>query len=115
VIASALLCGVLALVVMFTNRGAFFSPMAVVVVAAIGSAALLLRLRLRRPAQARNYHPPVWLNVLGAAFALLALLSDFLRLNAQIAQVMALAAVGSFGVSGAMILHAFRKQRAASK
>ena len=36
VIASGLLCGALALVVLFTNRGAFFSPLAVVVMGAVG-------------------------------------------------------------------------------
>jgi hypothetical protein len=115
VIGSALLCGVLALVVMFTNHSAFYSPLAVVVVAAIGSAALLLQLRLRKIEHRPSLHPPVWLNLLGIAFALLALLSDFLHLNPQVAQIFALGAVGSFGVSGAVILHALRKQRIESK
>ncbi|HEY7616176.1 MAG TPA: hypothetical protein VH744_05185 [Terriglobales bacterium] len=115
VIASALLCGVLAVVVMFTNRNAFFSPLAVVVVAAIGSAALLLRIRLRALDQRPTLHPPIWLNILGIGLALAALLADFLGISSQVAQVMALAAVGSFGISGAIILHAFRKQRTASK
>lgn len=115
VIASALLCGVLAVVVMFTNRSAFFSPLAVVVVAAIGSAALLLRIRLRSVNQRPMLHPPIWLNLLGIAFALAALLADFLGLSPQVAQVMALGAVSCFGVSGAIILHAFRKARAVSK
>ena len=42
VIASGLLCGALAMVVLFTNRGAFFSPLAVVVMGAVGLAAVLL-------------------------------------------------------------------------
>ena len=114
-IASALLCGALALVVMFTNRSAFYSPLTVVVVAAIGSAALLLQLRLRKTENRPSLHPPVWLNVLGIGFALAALLIDFLDLNPQYAQILALGAVGSFGISGAVIWHAFRKQRIASK
>ena len=43
VIASGLLCGALAMVVLFTNRGAFFSPLAVVVMGAVGLAAVLLQ------------------------------------------------------------------------
>lgn len=109
VIASGLLCGVLALVVIYTNRGAFFSPMALVVVAAIGLAAVLLQLRFRNRANA--VHPPVWLNVVGIALALAALFSDFLHLSPQLAESMALGAVGSFAISGALILHAFRRRR----
>lgn len=115
VIASGLLCGVLALVVVFTTRGAFFSPLAVVVVAAIGAAAALVQLRLRNRSHERPVHPPVWLNVLGIIFALGALFADFLRLNAETAQIMALAAVFSFAVGGAMILHSFHKDRLAPK
>ena len=40
VIASGLLCGVLALIVAFTDRAAFFSPLAAVVVAAVGAVLL---------------------------------------------------------------------------
>jgi uncharacterized membrane protein len=115
VISSGLLCGVLALVVLFTNRGAFFSPLAVMVVAAIGLAAVLLQVRLRNRKESQAVHSPVWLNVLGIGFAAAALFADLLRFSAQFAQMMALGAVGSFAVSSALILHAFRKQRMASK
>jgi uncharacterized membrane protein len=115
VIASGLLCGALALVVIFTTRGAFFSPLAVVVVAAIGLAAVLLQVRVRNRHQVNPVHAPVWLNALGILFALAALFADLLKLKSEIAQVLALAAVGIFGVSSAIILHAFRKQRIASK
>ena len=115
VLASGLLCGLLALVVIFTNRSAFHSLMAVVVVAAIGSAAVLLQLRLRNRDQNKAVHPPVWLNILGIVFALGALFADFLRLNSEAAQMLALAAVGTFAISGAIILHAFRKARIAQK
>ena len=47
IVAAGLLLVALAVVVIYTNRGAFFSPLALVVVAAIGLAALLLQLRLR--------------------------------------------------------------------
>jgi hypothetical protein len=115
VLASAMLCGVLALVVLYTNRRAFFSPLAIVVVAAIGLVAVLLQLRFHNRAHADVVHPPLWLNLVGIVFALGALFADFMRLSPQAAQLMALGAVGSFGISGAIILHAFRKHRIASK
>jgi uncharacterized membrane protein len=115
VIASGLLCGVLALVVIYTNRSAFFSPLALVVVAAIGLAAVLLQLRFRNRDRANAVHPPVWLNVVGIAFAVAALFSDFLHLSPQVAEATALCAVGCFGVSGALILHSFRRQRTTPK
>lgn len=110
VLASGLLCGVLALVVLYTNRRAFFSPLAIVVVAAIGLAALLLQLRFHNRTNVEAVRPPLWLNVLGILFALGALFADLIRMSSQAAQFMALGAVGSFGISGAIILHAFRKR-----
>lgn len=115
VLASGLLCGVLALVVLFTTRGAFFSPLAVVVVAAIGLAAVLLQRRLYTRGEEEQARGPVWLNVVGVGFALAAVFADILHLGAQVAEIMALGAVGSFAVSGAIVLHAFRKRRAESK
>jgi uncharacterized membrane protein len=115
VIASGLLCGVLALVVTFTNRAAFFSPLAVVVVAAIGAAAVLLQLRLRNRKQAQLLHPPIGLNLLGIGLALAALFAERLHLSAQRAQLLALAAVAVFAVSSAIVLHSLRKNRTASR
>jgi hypothetical protein len=115
VIASALLCAGLGVVVMYTKRNAFFSPLAVVVVAAIGLAAVLLQLRYYNREHTTPVQAPVWLNILGVAFALAALFADFLGLGWQMAQVVALGAVGSFAISSAMILHAFRKGRISSK
>lgn len=115
VVASGLLCLMLSLVVLYTNRGAFFSPLAVVVVAAIGLAAVLAQLRFYNREHAHPVHGPVWLNVLGVVFALAALFAGSLHLRPALAQVMALLAVGSFAVSSAIILHAFRKRDAASK
>jgi hypothetical protein len=115
VIASALLCAGLGVVVMYTKRNAFFSPLAVVVVAAIGLAAVLLQLRYYNREHTTPVQAPVWLNILGVGFALAALFADFLGLGWQMAQVMALGAVGSFAISSAMILHAFRKGRISSK
>jgi uncharacterized membrane protein len=115
VLASSMLCGVLGLVVLYTNRKAFFSPLAIVVVAAIGLVAVLLQLRFHNRGTTDVVHAPVWLNVLGILFALGALFADYMRLSSNAAQFMALGAVGSFGVSGAIILHAFRKHRIAAK
>jgi drug/metabolite transporter (DMT)-like permease len=115
VIASALLCCGLGLVVIYTKRSAFFSPLAVVVVAAIGLAAVLLQLRYYNREHTNPVRAPIWLNIVGVLFALTALFSDFLGLSWQLAEVMALGAVGSFAISSAMILHAFRKQRTTPK
>src|SRR5271156_3396310 len=94
VIASGLLCGVLAVVVIYTKRSAFYSLRAVVVVAAIGFVAVLLQLRLRNREKTPVVHPPVWLNILGILFALAALFADSLKLSAPVSQLMALGAVG---------------------
>jgi hypothetical protein len=115
VIASGLLCCGLGVVVLYTKRSAFFSPLTVVVVAAIGLAAVLLQLRYYNREHSTAVQAPVWLNVLGVGFALAALFADFLRLSWDMAQVMALGAVGSFAISSAIILHAFRKNRTPSK
>jgi drug/metabolite transporter (DMT)-like permease len=115
VIASALLCCGLGVVVLYTRHSAFISPLAVVVVAAIGLAAVLLQLRYYNREHSKPVRAPVWLNIVGVLFAVAALLSDFLRMSVQMAQVMALGAVGSFAISGGLILHAFRKQRTISK
>jgi len=115
VIASGLLCGVLAVVVLFTNPRSFFSPLAVVVVEAIGLAAVLLQLRLSSRERPGSVHPPIWLNFLGILLSLAALFSDHLRFNSALTEALALGAVTSFGVSGVIILHAVRKQRTAAK
>lgn len=113
VIASGLLCGALALVVLFTNRGAFFSPLAVVVMGAVGLAAVLLQLRLQNRGQMQSSRSPAWLNVLGILFALAAFFGDLLHFKPQVIEAVALGAVASFGVSGVIILHSLRKRVAA--
>jgi len=115
VIASGVLCGLLALVVIYTKPNAFYSPIAVMIVAAIGLAAVLLQLRFYNQEQAHPLHAPVWLNVLGIIFAVGALFSDVLHLSPAIAQLMPLGAIGAFSVSSAIILHGFRKRKAAEK
>jgi uncharacterized membrane protein HdeD (DUF308 family) len=115
VIASGLLCGLLALVVIYTKPNAFYSPIAVMIVAAIGLAAVLLQLRFYNLEQASPLHAPVWLNVLGILFALTALFADVLHLSSAIAQMMPLGAIGAFSISSAVVLHGFRKRRSAEK
>ena len=109
-VAAGLLLLALALVVLYTGRGAFLSPLALVVVAAIGLAALLLQLRLRRDLDT-TIRAPLWLNVLGLVFAIGAVFADFLHLSANIMFVAALGAVICFASSGMTILHAMRKKR----
>jgi hypothetical protein len=77
-------------------------------------AAVLLQLRLQTRDQVRSSRPPAWLNILGILFALAAFFSDLLHFNPQLTETLALGAVGSFGISGVIILRSFRK-RAVSK
>jgi len=109
-VAAGLLLLALALVVIYTGRGAFLSPVALVVVAAIGLAALLLQLRLRKDLNTA-IRAPLWLNVLGLVFALGAVFADFLHLTANVMFVAALGAVICFAISGVTVLHAMRKKR----
>jgi len=109
-VAAGLLLLVLALVVIYTSRSAFLSPLALVVVAAIGLAALLLQLRLRKDLPKR-IHAPLWLNVLGLIFAIGAVIADFLHLHTTFLIVAALGAVLCFAVSGVTVLDAIRKRK----
>jgi len=111
VITSGLLVGALALVVTFTNRAAFFSPVAVVVIAAVGVMALLLQLRLRFPERASQIQGTAWLNIAGVVLAMAAFLADLIHVRAGLAETVALASVGCFGISGALVLHDLRKRR----
>jgi len=114
-IAAGLLLAALALVIIYTTRRAFQSPVAMVVVAAIGVAALLLQLRLRPDLSASSTRvssrSPLWLNLAGVIFAVVALFADVLRLNAALTLIAALASVVSFGIGGVIILKALRKRR----
>jgi uncharacterized membrane protein len=113
VIASGLLILALALVVIYTGPNAFLSPIALVVVAAIGLAALLLQLRFRQDLpQVRS---PFWLNILGLLCAMLALAADFRGMPRRTLEVVSFAAVVCFGISGSLILHALRRQRKAGE
>jgi len=107
VIASGLLLLALALVVIYTGPNAFLSPVALVVVAAIGLAALLLQVWFHRDLP--NIHSPLWLNVLGILCAMVSLFADYLRMTRRMLDLVAFAAVVCFGISGSLILHALRR------
>jgi hypothetical protein len=108
VIASGLLLLALALVVIYTGPKALMSPIALVVVSAIGLAALLLQVRFRQDLP--DFRSPLWLNILGVLFAAATVLSDHLRLTRSMLDAMAFGAVSCFGVSGMLILHALRRR-----
>ncbi|MBZ5682162.1 MAG: hypothetical protein LAO24_18870 [Acidobacteriia bacterium] len=110
ILAAGMLLVALALVVIYTSRGAFFSPIALVVVAAIGLAALLLQLRLRQDLSAA-VHAPLWLNVLGVVCAIGAVFADVLHVSPGLMLVAALGAVVCFAISGIIVLDALRKRR----
>lgn len=114
VIAAGLLIFVIALVVIYAGSNAFHSPLAAVVLAAIGLAAVLLQLRLRHDSL-RPVRIPQWLNLIGILCALCALFADWLRLGTNLYQVAALGAVGCFGVSSLIMLDGMRKSRVAPK
>ena len=111
IFAAGLLLLALALVVIYTSRGAFLSPLALVVVAAIGFAALLLQLRLRHNLALR-VHSPLWLNVLGVIFAITAVVTDIRRPGSTWMLISALGAVFCFAISGVIVLDGLRKNRA---
>jgi peptidoglycan/LPS O-acetylase OafA/YrhL len=111
-VAAGLLLAALSLVVLYTTRRAFFSPLALVVVAAIGLAALLLQIRLRPDlSSSTNVHGPLWLNGIGVLSALAALVADFLHARQAWVLIAALVAVVSFGASGIVVINALRKRR----
>jgi len=99
-----------------------------VVVAAIGVAALLLQRRLRpdlrpdpRPdlgpnaqsstAQPPSARSPLRLNAAGVVFAIAAVFADVLHLNPALMLITALAAVISFALSAVIVLKALRTPR----
>jgi hypothetical protein len=99
-----------------------------VVVAAIGLAALLLQRRLRpnlrsdlgpdlgpaaQPSSPQDSpsRAPLRLNAAGVLFAIAAVFADVLHLNPALTLITALAAVISFAISGVIVLNALRKPR----
>jgi len=98
------------LVVIYTSQRAFFSPIALVVVAAIGLAALLLQLRLHRGLGVA-VRAPLWLNVLGVGFAIAAVSGDVLHVRPTLMLIVSLGAVICFAASGIVVLDALRRQQ----
>jgi uncharacterized membrane protein len=113
VIASGLLILALAVVVIYTGPNAFLSPIALVVVAAIGLAALLLQLRFQQ--NIPQVRSPFWLNILGLVCAMSALVADFLKVPRRTLEAICFAAVVCFGISGSLILRALRRTRKDAK
>jgi hypothetical protein len=109
VIASGLLLLALALVVIYTRPPAFFSPVALVVVAAIGLAAILLQVRFRKDLP--SVVSPLWLNILGLLCAVFSVSADYLGATPRALELSAFAAVICFGISGSLILRALRRGR----
>jgi uncharacterized membrane protein len=115
VISSGILVAALALIVMFTNSAAFFSPTAVAVVAAVGVMALMLQLKFRYPQKAGEVHLTTWFNLAGGILALMAFFRGWLHIRSAFAELITLAAIGCFGVSGALVLHKLRKRRTSNQ
>ncbi|MFY9978139.1 MAG: hypothetical protein WAK22_07895 [Candidatus Sulfotelmatobacter sp.] len=115
ILASALLLAALALVVLYTKRPAFLSPLALVVVAAIGLAALLLQFRLQPDAASQHAKPSprgsLWLTAVGVIFAIGAVFGDLLRLRPWFMLATSLAAVACFAISGIALLNTLRKRQ----
>ena len=109
VLVSGLLCGLLAFVVLYTNRGRLSSPLSIVVLAAVGLLALILQIRLPGQIKQRRVSSPPWLNVVGVICALSALASDRIRFHPEYAPALALIAAAFFAVSSVIVLQALRK------
>jgi len=115
VVAAGLLLAALALVVLYTGRQAFFSPVALVVVAAIGMAALLLQLWLRpglstARSSSSSSRGALLLNLAGVVFAAGAVFADVLRLRSSFMLLAALAAILSFAIGGFLVIADLRKR-----
>ncbi len=110
IVCAGLLLLALALVMIYTGRPAFASPLALVVVAAIGLAALLIQLRILKDQHA-SVRSPLWLNALGLVFAVAAVFADHLRFSPNLMLAAALGAVICFGISGTFILRDLRKRK----
>ncbi len=101
--------------VTFTSQRAFFSPVAIVIVAAIGAAAVLMQLQLRNRKEGATVRPPLLLTFLGIGCALATLFADRLSLRPQVSLALACGAIGCFAVSSVVILNGFRKRRLRAK
>ncbi len=114
IVASGLLLAALALIVLYTSRTAFRSPLSMVVVAAIGVAALLLQFQLgpeaASPKAKASPRASLWLTALGVVFSAGAVFGDFIHFKPWFRMATALAAVVCFAVSGIALLNELRKR-----
>jgi len=110
VIGAGLLCIALTVVVLFTSPAAFRSSAAVIVMALIGTAAVLLQMRLRDADGRRSLTASFWFNLLGVLLALGGLFPAMIHVGPRLVPAMVLGAVGSLAISSAMILHSFRRR-----
>jgi uncharacterized membrane protein len=94
--------------VLYTSSRAFSSPIAMVVVGAIGFAALVLQLRLRKQSSVAVL-TPLWLNIVAILCAVTAIFADLLHFGPVVMLASALGAVICFAVSGIVMLRALRK------
>ena len=99
------------MVVTYTNRGGLSSPLAIVVLAAVGLLALILQLRLRRREQRTAVRVPVGINLAGMTFALAALGADLKRVRPDLAPLLALLAIVCFAISSVIVLQGLRRER----
>jgi uncharacterized membrane protein len=109
IIAAGLLLLALAGVVIYTSRAAFSSPLALVVVAAIGIVALMLQLRIGKSAGSQ-VRAPLAINILGLMFAVAAVLADIVHLSASFMVIAALGSVVCFAISGIAVVRALRNK-----
>ena len=109
VVAAGLLCIALTVVVLFTSPSAFRSSAAVIVMALIGTAAVLLQMRFRSANERKSLSASFWLNLLGVLLAVGALFPAAIHIGPHVVQAMVLGAVGSLAISSALILHSLRK------
>ena len=100
----------LTVVVLFTSPAAFRSSAAIIVMALIGTAAVLLQMRFRHAEGRKGLTTSFWFNLLGLLLALGALFPAIIHIGPRLVQAMVLGAVGSLAISSAMILHSFRRR-----
>ena len=108
IIAAGLLLLALAGVVIYTSHAAFSSPLALVVVAAIGIVAMMLQLRLG--SAGTQVRAPLAINVLGLMFAVAAVLADIAHFRASFMVIAALGSVVCFAISGIVVVRALRNK-----
>jgi len=109
IVAAGLLLIALAGVVIYTSRTAFSSPLALVVVAAIGIVALMLQLRLGK-GSGTQVRAPLGINIVGLIFAVAAVFADIAHFTTSFMVIAALASVVCFAISGIVVVRGLRNR-----